>query len=422
MRTKHLLAVRFALSTLLALLGSASVQAAQPLAGHWEGTTTREGKSLRTVLDLSAQGPGWTGTVDNPDAGLYRLPLSNIRLEGSQVRFEIPDRSGPIVVEGTLAEDRITGTFHRGELTAAVDLRRTSPQPVLFVEEEVRFQSGDVTLAGTLIRPEGPGPFPAVVLTHGSGLFTRDLPRYRSWGYLFARHGVAALIYDRRGMGASTGDPHRFIPFPLLAADALAGVRALRSRRDILPGQVGVAGHSQGTWSAPLAASLSRDVAFVIVTSAPGMTAAEQGLFALEGRLRRKSTSDAEIAAALDKERAALPAAGASTGDPQEDARLRDFWHFNPVPVWEKVAVPILALWGEEDPLVPAAKSREILERALARGGNPDVTLRIFPHAAHSFELIRGPEEGWDWDRRVPGIEEAIAVWLSRRLTVRRAS
>jgi len=71
---------------------------------------------------------------------------------------------------------------------------------------------------------------------------------------------------------------------------------------------------------------------------------------------------------------------------------------------------------------VPAAKSREVLEKAFARGGNPDVTLRIFPHAAHSFELVRGQDEAWDWDRRVPGVEEAISAWIARRLTVRRAS
>ena len=86
-------------------------------------------------------------------------------------------------------------------------------------EEAVRFASGKVNLAGTLVLPEGPGAHPAIVLFHGSGLQTRDLITAR-W---FASQGVAALAYDKRGVGESTGD-FRAIPFMELCDDGLAAI------------------------------------------------------------------------------------------------------------------------------------------------------------------------------------------------------
>jgi alpha-beta hydrolase superfamily lysophospholipase len=69
-------------------------------------------------------------------------------------------------------------------------------------EETVHFASGDITLAGTLVFPEGSQPHPAVVLLHGSGPQKRDLVTAR-W---FAAEGIAALAYDKRGVGQSGGD------------------------------------------------------------------------------------------------------------------------------------------------------------------------------------------------------------------------
>ena len=127
--------------------------------------------------------------------------------------------------------------------------------------EEVTFRNGAVSLAGTLTLPSGIKPHPAVVFIHGSGPDSRE--NYSFYAELFARHGIATLIYDKRGVGASTGDWRR-VHFRDLAEDALAGVRLLRSHKDIDASRIGLWGGSNGGWVAPLAASLSNDVAFVI--------------------------------------------------------------------------------------------------------------------------------------------------------------
>jgi len=72
-----------------------------------------------------------------------------------------------------------------------------------FEEQRVAFYNGDVKLAGSLLLPVRDGPVPAVVFVHGAGRQTRE--PYREAGEFFASRGIAALIYDKRGVGESGG-------------------------------------------------------------------------------------------------------------------------------------------------------------------------------------------------------------------------
>jgi alpha-beta hydrolase superfamily lysophospholipase len=100
---------------------------------------------------------------------------------------------------------------------------------------------------------------PAVVLFHGSGAQERDLFTAR-W---FAEQGIAALAFDKRGVGKSTGN-FRTVPFMELCDDGLAAIDYLKSRKEIDAKRIGVWGLSQGGWLGPLAASRSPEVSFVI--------------------------------------------------------------------------------------------------------------------------------------------------------------
>ncbi|HEY6357324.1 MAG TPA: alpha/beta fold hydrolase, partial [Vicinamibacterales bacterium] len=167
-------------------------------------------------------------------------------------------------------------------------------------DESVTFPSGKVTLSGTLFVPTDDGRHPAVVLFHGSG----PEPRNAFMGHWFAEHGVEALTYDKRGVGTSTGD-FRTVPFTDLAADGLAAIALLKRRPDIDPRRIGVWGQSQGGWLAPLAASESRDVAFVIAVSGPGVSPGEQMVFYYGTQLREQGLSDSDVAEASDARRKA---------------------------------------------------------------------------------------------------------------------
>lgn len=114
---------------------------------------------------------------------------------------------------------------------------------------DVRFDSGGLSLAGTLHRPEGGGPHPALVMLQGSGPTDRD-----SGGYFpplrerFLATGLAVLSWDKPGIGGSTGDWRGRTLFDR-ATEALVVREWLRAQAGIDPARVGIWGHSQGAGS-----------------------------------------------------------------------------------------------------------------------------------------------------------------------------
>src|SRR5918993_5627713 len=151
------------------------------------------------------------------------------------------------------------------------------PAPSGLTSTDVSFAGfGGLALHGTVLAPAKTTgtPRPGVVLVTGSGSGT-------SREYLlteaieFARQGVAALIYDKRSVG------YTFVrrSYSELATDTLGAIDALRAQPGVDPAKVGVWGLSEGGWVAPLAASRSGEVAFVIVVGGNAMTPIRQQLW-----------------------------------------------------------------------------------------------------------------------------------------------
>lgn len=296
-------------------------------------------------------------------------------------------------------------------------------------EEAVRFVSGKITLAGTLLRPEGAHKYPAVVLFHGSGPQKRDLSTAR-W---FAEQGFAALAYDKRGVGESEGD-FRTVPFMELCDDGLAGIEYLKSRREIDEKHIGVWGLSQGGWLGPLAASRSPEVAFVIAVSGPGVSPGEQMIvyYANELRDRGMSESDVREASAVrrdiwkylstghdyEKVRVELEKArtkrwfGAARAQQDDSFGVlpppdqvgkpvsrslswyKDEAIYDPVPALRALRVPALFLFGDKDRLIPVEESVAVIRRVREEDGHHDFTIREFPNDDHGMYLVSGPEDG----------------------------
>jgi pimeloyl-ACP methyl ester carboxylesterase len=97
----------------------------------------------------------------------------------------------------------------------------------------------------------------------------------------------------------------------------------------------------------------------------------------------------------------------------------RRFLLFEPIPIWEKVKVPVLALWGDEDMSVPAAKSSDLVAQALARAKNRDFTFKLFPHADHTLGIVRNPTDAWDFPRTATGSRQLMADWLLRQTSLK---
>ena len=121
-----------------------------------------------------------------------------------------------------------------------------------FEESPVEFHNQAVKLAGSLLLPRRESPLAAVVFVHGAGHHTRE--QHREVGEYFASHGIAALIYDKRGTGESGGAYESHRPYENLVNDSLSAVAFLKQRLEIAQSQIGIWGLSQGAYISAAAA------------------------------------------------------------------------------------------------------------------------------------------------------------------------
>jgi fermentation-respiration switch protein FrsA (DUF1100 family) len=283
-------------------------------------------------------------------------------------------------------------------------------------EEEVSFQSGTITLSGTLILPATERPCAAVVIVHGSSPNVRD-PLLGFATEVFAQHGVAALVYDKRGYGKSSGNPNKNSLYSL-ADDALAAVHYLQSRADIDPKRVGLEGDSQAGWIIPIAASRDKDIAFIVLVAASGVSPAQQGVFNIEHHLRNAGRSERVVDTGRKVRQLEADYADAvNQGRLPATDELKDLYGFglnhNPVPVLEQITQPVLIFLGAADLFVPTEYSALVFDQALRKAGNQDYTIIIYPGAGHGIEVSTTTNtQGETIYEYVEGYRDTMTNWV----------
>lgn len=293
LQMKRLVMMRLAW-LLFGLLWAISVCAQEKqLDGYWEGAINQPAGELKIAVDFTTNGT-IKGTFTLPAAAVFKWPL-NIAYAAPNLKFRLPMG---LLFDGYLQGDTISGKVPSpsGGHVDTFYLKRKVAAALPYKEEDVTFKSGDVVLTGTLRVPLTKGRHPAIFLLQGSGDVARDGESF--YADHFARQGIATLVYDKRGTGSSGGD-YRDQSLNDEAADALAGVHYLQSRKDITAKRVGLYGRSHGGIVVPLAASLSNDVAFIINVSGAGVPPYQQVTYQAEAQMRRDGFSETEIAEAL---------------------------------------------------------------------------------------------------------------------------
>lgn len=355
-------------------------------------------------------------------------------------------------VAGSPSPDVATWSFarnHKGEVTASIV--RINGQPdqrgartELYKQHRLNIRSGNALLAATLVLPGTKGRHPVVVFVPGSQALSRDESApFREFDALIS-NGIGILIYDKRGTGESTGD-WQHESFEELADDALASVALLRRRRDINPQQIGVWGFSQGASIAPLAASRSTRIAFVIMTSGGAIAPPEAEVNEQLARMRAQKLSEEEMKEAVAFMALQFDAVRSQQGWERFQAAIphvrekkwyrytwgglpRDYWQwkwwvpivdFDPIPVLKKVKVPVLAMFGAADQFTPPETISGFtakIEAALRAGGNRDVTTKIFPNADHDISVKL---ENGQW-AAPPDYHSTLISWILQRTNTRR--
>ena len=245
-------------------------------------------------------------------------------------------------------------------------------------KEDITFQSGGVTLSGTIYRPEK--TVAALVLVHGSG----QEKRMNGFATLLARQGIATLTYDKRGVGESGGvyagpevgtNNIGADNLALLATDASAAIDALSAKLPKTHGDIGLLGFSQAGWIIPLAAEKNPKVKFMVMFSGPVATAREQLRFQFYTESKpdfwdTHSEADARQHIANDADR-------------------YDFPDTDPRTSLAKLTIRGLWLFGGKDVQAPVQLSTERLDALKAQ--HKPYAYRVFPTLTHNTSSTRTP-------------------------------
>jgi pimeloyl-ACP methyl ester carboxylesterase len=286
---------------------------------------------------------------------------------------------------------------------------------------ELRIERRDATLAATY----SPAGETAIVALHAAGEGTREGLLYEHLHEVLPPAGIGVVTFDRRGEGESTGDATRG-RFREQAEDALAVADAIDVER------IGLWGYSQGGWVAPLAATMSDRVAFLVLVASVGVTPREQMMYANAEQLRLAGYDEDVVERALDLRRRFEDWVRGIGREREEELRsdlraaLDEDWFgflfippalldeegcavwiaeldFDPRPVFAQVRVPTLAFYGEADSWAPTPPSVEAWRDA--RGDEVDIV--VIPEAEHELTLPDGT--------LAPEYERTLVEWVRSR-------
>jgi len=453
------------------LLGIATAQA-QDFAGHWLGTLQANGTELRLVVHIEQTPAGtWRATFDSVDQGAFGLPVSSLTLAATHLSLIIDRAGARYEADLDATGESWVGTFTQGERAFPLTLTRTATPPQVlrpqtpkppfpYEEQEVSFDSAPgVKLAGTLTIPNGDGPFGAVVLVSGSGPQDRNETLFghqpfRVLADHLARHQIAVLRYDDRGVAKSTGN-FGSATSQDFATDAVAAVQFLRNSDATDPSQIVVIGHSEGGLIAPLVATKDPDLAGIVLLAGPGVDGlaitvlqtsllldemgvepeAKAKILAARQAVMERLLADGSEAIKLESLKPLVQdwilAEGGEATAESIQARIaelnspwmRFFLTHDPAPVLAQVKCPVLALNGALDTQVDAQQNLPAIVAALEAGHNQDYTVVKLPRLNHLFQTAntgRIAEYGRLQETMSPRMLNVLTTWLSQRMAVKR--
>ena len=431
MRTISILLITFLISI---------TATAQDITGKWNGALKVQGTQLRLVFNVTKSENGLTSTMDSPDQGANGIPVTKTTFENSKIKFEVANAR--IEYDGELNGDEITGTFKQGGQVFPMNLSRKAiekevvkrPQepskPYSYYSEDVTFQNpkANISLAGTLTLPEKEGVFPVVVLITGSGPQNRDEELVGHKPFLvisdyLTKNGIAVLRYDDRGVGQSKGD-FKTATTTDFATDVESAITYLKTRKEINKKQIGLVGHSEGGLIAPMVASKSKDVSFIVLLAGTGIQGDKLLLLQQELIAKANGASESDIKKSIQANANLFKMVLQSNDNQKLKADLTNkineivkndnsseiskgmtkdqyialqvdqitspwmeyFMKYNPVPALEKVKCAVLAVNGEKDLQVPPKENLTAIKNALTKGGNKNVTTIEFPNLNHLFQ------------------------------------
>ena len=411
--------------------------------GIWLGPLEVEGEEeIRALFEIKSDENGvLTAEFGIPDQGAMGLPVELIEYVQEQLNIEM--KKFGISYQGTLLENglSISGSFIQGDTVDLVLARyglmpdltkkkevverpQTPVAPYPYIVEDVVFEnnSAQVKLAGTLSLPESETSSPAVILIHGSGRNDRNGTTMGTFHLLadyLTRQGIAVLRYDKRGAGESTGDYGQSTTLDF-ASDVKAGIEFLKSDSRINPEKIGLIGHSEGGVIAPMVASESDEVAFMVLMAGLGQTFGEAAAYMRTDYAKSIGKTASEAAVFHEWYSQFYELAGAENDTVQRQIKIHEaynnlpdtdkdvlgwnedditrevkgtYWiwfhealKLEPQKYLNESACPTLAVTGEKDKQANPKENLPIIEKSLREGICKDYTVIEIPGLNHLFQ------------------------------------
>lgn len=402
----------------------------QEVSGKWYGKLNVQNTSLRIHFTIKKDSLSYTTTMDSPDQGAFGIPTDKTNVTDGKIAVFI--NAMMINYKGKIKKDSIIGVFtqngqsfplnlSKNKIEASEQKRRPQDpkEPFPYLVKSVSFvnkEANNIKFSGTLTIPKNSKNPPVVILISGSGPQDRNEEikalNHRPFLVLsdfLTRNGIAVLRYDDRGVGKSQGQ-FKGATTADFASDVLAAIHYLKNRKDLYFNKIGLIGHSEGGLIAPMVASKTNAIDFIVLLAAPGV----DGTTILETQKKKiqqlsgvpisvieadqkqtkaihhivKTAKDtSELATKLKellKTTDLSPNLKKTIIDSYTDSWLIYFIKTNPKTYLQKITCPILALNGSKDIQVLPDINLNGIKKATTK--NKHVTIKKINGLNHLFQ------------------------------------
>ncbi|MCD0490399.1 alpha/beta hydrolase [Pedobacter sp. MC2016-14] len=337
-------------------------------------------------------------------------------------------------------------------------------QKTTFKSDSVTFKNtnGSITFGATVSVPaSGLSTNNAVVLISGGGMQDRDgkmagHPWFKVLAEFLNSKGLTVLRMDDRGVGKTTGD-YMMATTADFADDALAAITYLQSRKDLRLKKIGLLGHSEGGAASAIAASKSKNVAFIISLSGLAINGMSSLKSQNEDIVNASELKDYDKKRSNDINNLMFQTARKYVDSANMEQKLNEtyaewkkkddvyfktlniefdhfrfpvysyvnyavkpwyryFLKFDPTDFLPKVKVPILAINGDKDLMVRSAPNLSNWKNLPAKGGNKKVTIKEIPGLNHLLQhciTCQQQEYATIKEDIAPEVLKELGLWLS---------
>ena len=433
------------LLTILSIIVLNYSQAQYNPTGTWSGKLKIGSQSLSIIFNIDTNGNTYKATIDIPEQGAKEIPCSDVVLKNDsliiQMKLLSAVYSGKFtnqgIIEGTLTQRGISFPLElkQGAEITKPNRPQTPKPPFNYNIDSVEYDNADKTvhLGATLTYPKTKGPFAVAVMITGSGLQDRDETVFNHKPFAviadyLTNHGIAVLRVDDRMKGKSKGDVKN-VTTADFANDVMTSINYLLTRKEIDKNKIGVIGHSEGGFIAPMVYTKFPKLAFIISLAGTGVSGAEillkqqtdpakeifseqayhafynlteQTLYLIHNNYSSpdsiilnkvkviynnwKSNLNDSIQSRLKVTNMASDIYANYQVKPELDVWHKYFIATEPDVFWSKVKCPVLALNGEKDIQVYPEQNINAITASLKKANNKNVTTKILPGLNHLFQ------------------------------------